>query len=103
MPALRQPGVPVIVVDSPNVARRPDRVRSRGVLADSHLASPRMINHCLDHLLSACLYVMRPFLEGASKYSPRGSALAADPFRFRDRGGWMITGARPGARRRLAP
>lgn len=56
VPALWQPGVPVAVVDSPNVAGRPDRVRGRGVLADSHLASPTMINHCSDHLLSACSY-----------------------------------------------
>ncbi|GLW10363.1 hypothetical protein Misp01_54910 [Microtetraspora sp. NBRC 13810] len=46
-------------MDSPDVAKRPDVVRSRRALADSHLASPIMINHYLDHLLSACLYLMQ--------------------------------------------
>ncbi len=50
-----------------------------GVLADSHLASPIMDNHCLDHLLSACLYVMRRPEGVATDYSAIFSAALTRP------------------------
>lgn len=47
-PALRLPGAPVVASYFAYVTRQ-----QSATLADNHLASPTMIHHCLDHLLSA--------------------------------------------------
>src|SRR5690606_4721427 len=46
---------PVPAVDSPGRHRHPGGGLDGGVLADSHLAGPITVDHCLDHLLSGVL------------------------------------------------